>query len=393
MSDGSFDRVLRDALHRAAEAGPCPDPAELAAFYEGTLSRDEHAGIERHASNCARCGAELAVLARLAALDQSQSSPSRGFLAWRWRWLVPLATAVVVFAVWADMGHRPEEISEQAKTPAEQQPAAAPPSPLTRQEDRAKEYDQVVPPAEGTRKPSTGDEQERGGMATPGAANTAAVRRTAPPPPASPPPVLERKELGQAAAGAPAAPAPSEPPASAGEPEAYEFRVLEDTARAPQRAEETVAPPKARSGAEPLAKDSAASARADASRNKSADLRAAAAKGLLMVRFTDAILIRAGGGRIERSVDAGVTWRAEYSGATDDLLVGTCPSAEGCWFGGEGGRILQREISGQWSERQAPGGTAVVRIDAENTLRATVTTREGRRFVTADGGRSWTPAP
>src|SRR5687767_7973448 len=106
MSDESFDRIVRHALHRAIDAGPCPDPAELAAFHEGTLSRHERVQIERHASDCARCSAQLAVLARLAEVDGTSRSPHRGILAWRWRWLVPLATAVVVFAVWSDMGDR-----------------------------------------------------------------------------------------------------------------------------------------------------------------------------------------------------------------------------------------------------------------------------------------------
>jgi hypothetical protein len=299
-----------------------------------------------------------------------------------------------VFAMWADMGRRPSDpISKRIEPPAEQPAFAPPPAPLAHEEGRTEESDQLAGPEQGTRKQDARDAQERSGVATPDNANRQTEQRTAPSAPASPPPMLERKELGQMAASAPAPPAAAEAPAGAGAPETYQFRVLEDAVRAPERTEEAVAPPRARSGGEPLAKDQEnepASARADASLNESMDLRASASTARLVVRITNTIFVRATGGRIERSPDAGVTWRTEYSGPTDHLLVGTCPSAESCWFGGEGGRILQRETSGLWNERLAPSGIAVVRIDAHNTARATVTARDGRRFVTADGGRSWT---
>ena len=50
-------------------------------------------------------------------------------------------------------------------------------------------------------------------------------------------------------------------------------------------------------------------------------------------------------------------------------------------------------MSGRWIESRLPFDAAVAVIEARDALRAIVTTSEGGRFTTADGGRTWSPMP
>jgi hypothetical protein len=383
MSEESFDRILRQTLDRVDEHGPCPDPADLAAFHEGALSRAERAAIERHASNCARCAAQLAVLVRLADVDGRGRAPRRGLRTWGWRWLIPLATAVVVFAVWSDIGERPATpVNERFEATAEQQ-SKAPPS------ADAREIDALRAPSADAVEQDPADEQMRQRAALDKSPPKATVERV----PVSPPVLLERKAT-EGVVGGNAPPPPAEAPAETppgAKVEELEYRVAQDAAQAPGRTE-TIGETGNRPGTDTsLAKDQAASARADTSRNKAGALSAAKHRAPLVVRAGDAVLVRAADDRIERSTDGGLTWRSEYAGRTAGLLVGICPSTEICWVGGEAGRILLRDTSGLWAERSIPAGVAVVAIEAEDARHATVTGRDGRRFLTTDGGRSWTP--
>jgi hypothetical protein len=95
------------------------------------------------------------------------------------------------------------------------------------------------------------------------------------------------------------------------------------------------------------------------------------------------------GGSIERSADGGATWQRQSSGVSADLLAGSAPSATVCWAVGRGGVVLRTTDGGTWTQLGSPTSqdlTAIVAVDADQ---ATVTTADGKRYATTDGGRTW----
>ena len=130
----SFDRALRSAARRGRPAGVCPDAASLAAYADNGLTADERRRVEAHAADCATCLEHLALLGAIS-LDREAPEPSRSWLV-RWGWLVPVATAVLLVAVWVRLPE--QKASEDARPPSartrlwppalpEQERAAEPP--------------------------------------------------------------------------------------------------------------------------------------------------------------------------------------------------------------------------------------------------------------------------
>ena len=119
----SFDRALRSAARRGRPAGVCPDAALLAAYADNGLTADERRHVEAHAADCATCLEHLALLGAVS-LDREAPEPSRSWLV-RWGWLVPVATAVLVVAVWVRLPE--QKASEDAGPTAPARPQAWPP--------------------------------------------------------------------------------------------------------------------------------------------------------------------------------------------------------------------------------------------------------------------------
>ena len=133
MSDLHFDRALRGAARRGRPEGVCPDAAALASYVNRSLSPTEHAALEAHVASCAACIEHLALLA---AVDAPEA-PADTSDAWsferifgNWRWLVPVATIVLVVAVWMRLpGSREAAQPVSQEKPAEaSKPVAFPPS-------------------------------------------------------------------------------------------------------------------------------------------------------------------------------------------------------------------------------------------------------------------------
>jgi hypothetical protein len=123
---------------------------------------------------------------------------------------------------------------------------------------------------------------------------------------------------------------------------------------------------------------------------------------LRLARMQNAHAIAAPGGRviwqvgalgiIERTDDAGKTWRPQKSGVTLDLLAGSAPSKNVCWLAGRAGTILWTKNGGKhWVKLAAPVDTDLRAINAADDLRATITDANGRNFATSDGGKTWMP--
>ena len=75
----------------------CVDAETLAAWADGGLPKTEAAAVELHLSECDRCTAMVATFVRT-----TPDAPAVESLWTRWnlRWLVPVATAATVAALW-----------------------------------------------------------------------------------------------------------------------------------------------------------------------------------------------------------------------------------------------------------------------------------------------------
>jgi hypothetical protein len=98
-------------------------------------------------------------------------------------------------------------------------------------------------------------------------------------------------------------------------------------------------------------------------------------------------------GTIERTADAGKSWKPQKSGVTVDLLAGSAPSNKVCWLVGRAGTILWTKNGGKhWLKLAAPVDTDLRAVNAADDLHATVADATGKTFATIDGGKTWTPA-
>ena len=108
----------------------CVDAETLAAWADGGLPKSEAAAVELHLSECDRCTAMLATFVRTTPeVPAAESLWSR----WHLRWLVPVATATTVAALWV-LTPRPDsvpatisdsDVATQAQAPTPPEPPAA----------------------------------------------------------------------------------------------------------------------------------------------------------------------------------------------------------------------------------------------------------------------------
>lgn len=95
-------------------------------------------------------------------------------------------------------------------------------------------------------------------------------------------------------------------------------------------------------------------------------------------------------GAVQRSLDAGTTWNPVFIDGPQEFLAGSAPYQNVCWLVGRQG-VVYRTISGTAFTRAAgPVEDDLVAVQATDGLRARITTRDGRVFVTVDGGATWT---
>jgi len=94
-------------------------------------------------------------------------------------------------------------------------------------------------------------------------------------------------------------------------------------------------------------------------------------------------------GAIGRSEDGGASWKTEYLNVRAPILAGAAPTVKICWLVGTNGTILRTTNGTHWKTISPPAETDFVRVEAADTLTATVTAMDGRRFSTSDGGKHW----
>jgi photosystem II stability/assembly factor-like uncharacterized protein len=83
---------------------------------------------------------------------------------------------------------------------------------------------------------------------------------------------------------------------------------------------------------------------------------------------------------------------------TADLLAGVAPSEKIAWVVGRAGIIVRTEDGERWRQVTPPAIEAAtpsalnsdwIVVEARDALHATIISRDLRRFVTEDGGRTW----
>jgi hypothetical protein len=147
----------------------------------------------------------------------------------------------------------------------------------------------------------------------------------------------------------------------------------------------------------PSAMPTPGAANAQKTRNMMALKSAEAAAVQATAPFGSTVWRMGKSGKIERSADAGETWAPQTSPSQEDWLAAVAISDTACWAAGRNGAIARTTDGNAW-ERVVPPAQAAGQdgklpdwtgIAATGTLSATVTARDGRKFSTADGGKTW----
>jgi hypothetical protein len=415
---------MGEALDKIApgDAGECPDAELIAAYHERALNPDEIAGCETHFAACGRCRKILAVLAasndtplaakevaRLGELLAASRAPKEtsspivmptrpNRFDWRARWVAPALGVAAVLAVWFAMRPPWRAVDRTpsgtliAQAPANEPPASMEPRATERSgevaakkapgsdgpvlKSRAAGKAQMASPSTDALAKKSLDAEAAGGISQ----NTSVADKT------SQQDVKEKAE----SIGAPMiAASPAPPPA---------FQAPKSAMESPRQAQAEMA----------LRSETAAGSVANtpSPNEQGAGLRGKVIPPGLAGRNYSVIVVSPSGqvrwfaghgGLIQRSSDGGRTVVTETSPFTDDWEAGAAVSNEICWLVGDHGAIARSVKANRWEKILPPAASAEVNgnfpdwisISASSAKAAAIGARDGRRFATEDGGKTW----
>lgn len=352
-----FDRALRAAARRSRPAGVCPDAAMLAAYADSGLTEDERRVLEAHVADCAVCLEHLSLLGAVS-LDRETPQPVSSWLV-RWGWLVPVATAVLVVAVWVRLPEQKQALEQRVVRPSSTE-AAAPDG-----------HDKSSADASATRTQPERDEAE---SRVPGKATPSSAARTQ---------AVEEAKLDQLG--------PLERRDAARENAASaRARAVGDMAAAPPAAAAPPPPAAAVVGAQKEEAQAADSVRQRAAQPQLRKSLAEAESSIASASPTEAY--RIAGSRIEKSRDGAQTWHEVLSDPRTTFTAAACAPGGPCWFGTADGEVLRRTESG-FTRTPLPVRTRVIALTPSGARIAVATVEGGRRFRTADDGATWQSVP
>jgi hypothetical protein len=339
--DATIDRLLagRATRSRGNSTDACLDADTLAAWADGALDAGALATAEAHAADCARCQAMLAAMATTTPL-----APAQAVAPWwkpAFRWLVPLTAAAAAVLVWTIVPSRDgritvHQVSENADT-------TPPPSVATPPSSGEPAAVAVGPPTSAVR-PTPRRETEK---------------------------LAEAKEVDADLSRRSAESAKAENDKSP----AADARALADASARADRAR-------------PAGENAAAAPAAPA--QPMAKTFSFGAPETIIVSSNPASRWRIlQGGQVQRSADGGATWQTQTTGVSDTLSGGSSPSPSVCWLVGPRGIVLRTTDGRSWTRIPFPEAVPLTSIRATDDQTATVTTADGRQFVTEDGGRTW----
>jgi len=345
-----FERLLATAHRgRMHESSACPDAATVAAYVDDGLDAGERVAFERHAADCPRCAEAMALVAGLDdAPEVGATTPRTSTWPW-WRLLVPVATVLIVLLVWRELP--PRESGTPVSDTSDSMPAAPPPAGPEQHAATSARAPHDEPKAKGAQRksPPLVRPQQQEDKQT-----------------------VERRQMYAAPPSPTSAGAAARPEGGTRPPQAARERQNEAIAIEPPPA-----PPA------PLAEADSAAQRPDERLSKvTAPLSVLSADSAVLYRVVD-------GRTVQRSTDSGRTWVTESTPAVTALRVASAPSRDICWFAGAEGVILRRNPGGTWQLVSLPEPLEIVGITATTATDATVTTANGMRWQTTDGGKRW----
>jgi hypothetical protein len=424
--DKAASALLRRSLGDSGEA--CPEPEILAAYFERSLDALETARYELHFSRCGRCRELLAAMDRAGELvhagsEKTQKAARRAWL-WDWRLLAPVTAVLVLAAVWTTARRTvpsqtaplvamsrsqdsaaPSVAPQYSPEPALRAPGEAAPAKPPTNFGQDSDYlakaspaliQPVAPKAEkelGVNVPDNSQSEPRtdsvtkdsgaatsdsGGVTDKRANSSAAYGIAAP----AAQPI---QPSAPASVPAPPPPASTDAVAAGASPQANSVTVeaavsSAKTAEAPARVQALVQQAGTQS---PMQMRSLAVITGGTRSFKT----------LIPTPDTHILWRISGGASIERSIDGGATWQSQLLRSNVDMIAGSAPSAQVCWLAGSGGIIMLTKDAENWKKISSPAPTDFVAITARDASSATVTSADGRKFFTSDGGKHWNPAP
>jgi photosystem II stability/assembly factor-like uncharacterized protein len=95
-------------------------------------------------------------------------------------------------------------------------------------------------------------------------------------------------------------------------------------------------------------------------------------------------------GQVQHSASGGKTWQPAALAAAGTLTAGSSPAGAVCWLVGSNGVVWVTSDGLGFEPRSLSEPADLIAVRASDARRATVVARDGRSFVTADGGVNWT---
>jgi hypothetical protein len=387
MTNG-FDKLLRESLDAkgAGDSGECLDAELLAAWFDGTLTRAEHAAVEQHAASCSRCQAMIAALVRT-----DRPAPRAAWHRPAVRWLVPLAVAasLILLINVLRLARQPPAPAQTAVARLEQAPPA--PALLSASEPSGgsaaagASQERKVPSELADALPQTATRlpREKTTGATVSTQTSAEVD-------------ARLRSVAAAPATAPVSEAAKEAATAMAKAAASSTAGTQATEAPPAAAEAAPAAPPPVPAVAPI--QPVTSASADIAANRFARVAesvvggagSAGRRGTVIFAPDRSVQWRINGpGQVERSVD-GMTWQTRSTSVSAVLTAGSAPSAAVGWMVGTKGVVLRTTDSGQtWTRVAFPEELDLVTVIAVDDKVASVTTATGRQLRTTDGGVTW----
>ncbi|MGB2715462.1 MAG: zf-HC2 domain-containing protein [Vicinamibacterales bacterium] len=342
------------------------DAERLAAFADGSLSREQRAAAEAHAADCPRC---LHLLAAMARTEDATAPHAHSW--WRMpvglRWGVPLLAGATALALWINVRPRPamETPAVEVSQPAVVSPEASPSRPASPEPSPQAEVDALKSQAVEKRQVAT-PAQTKARADQQSLRTEQARAKEAPSASASAPVLAPLSDRDLRQLPAPTVPRPAAPVA----------------APAASPANAAPVPP-------PAQPDTSARFRTDEALAETVTVTRSADVTLEVVSPDASRRWRVAGKAIQRSTDGGKTWSTERVPLQSEIVAGASPSPLVAWFVGRGGYILLTTGTNQWRRAIFPEAADLSSVRARSERDADVTTSDGRVFATADGGRSW----
>jgi len=350
--DPSVERLLRQSLRTgagSAVSGACLDAETLAAWVDGGLRGHDLATAEAHGSQCARCQAMVAALARTpSAVPASQPWWRRGF---GLGWLVPLTAGAAALLLW--FAQPPPSTPDLTRSDL-------------RQNGRPSEQGEVQTQAAATPKP---EEPALAGRLQ--APVVVGEERRAP---------VDAREK-----------AAKQETANRARADEREARSENRGSQRGQASLDSVAKVAAQAPAAAPTLARAAESRAAAASDQAVTLSGQAPAIASEIASPDrSIRWRIGAtGSVQHSTNGGSTWEVLSTGVVADLTAGVSPSPSVCWLVGRAGTVLLTTDGRRWQRVAFPEAADLAAVQATDARTATVTTADGRTFRTADGGLTW----